>query len=309
MDNKIESENIENENKDFRSGFITIVGRPNVGKSTLLNAIVGEKITAVSPKPNMTRNRILGIKNFPGSQLIFIDTPGIHRARGALNKAMVQIAMDSLSEVDLTLLVIEAKKAFTEADMKIINILPDPTVLVINKIDNIQKPDLFGVMARSQKYADKFVEVVPISATKNDGIDILIETIEKRLPHGPKYFPEDMITDQPERFIVAELIREKVFNLTHEEIPYKTAVLVQEFIELPEENLIRIMAEIYVERKSHKGIVIGKKGEMLKNVGSQARVEIESLLNSKVYLELWVKVKEKWTSRKHLITEYVYGMK
>jgi len=293
--------------EDFRSGFISIVGRPNVGKSTLLNVIVGEKIAAVSEKPNTTRNRVVGIKTLSDAQLIFLDTPGIHKARGELGKAMVQTAMNTIGEADIVLMMIEVDDPFGRGDRFIVDGLPKPALLVINKIDAVKKGRILEIIAESQKFEAKFLEVIPISALKADGIGDLINTIKKYLPEGPRYFPDDMITDQPERFLVAELIREKIFNLTREEIPYKTAVVVEEFQEVPEKNLVRISALIYVERSNHKGIIIGDQGKMLKQIGSLARVDVERILGTKVYLELWVKVKEGWTQRGDLIKEFGYG--
>ncbi|MGH7908518.1 MAG: GTPase Era [Thermodesulfobacteriota bacterium] len=293
--------------ENFRSGFITIIGRPNVGKSTLLNVIVGEKIAAVSEKPSTTRNRILGIKNLPGAQLIFLDTPGMHKAKDELGKVMVRTAISAIGEADIILMMIEVDEPFGKGDCFIIDSLPKPAILVINKIDSVKKSEILDIIAESQKFEGKFLEVIPISALKSDGIDELINTIIKYLPVGPKYFPDDMITDQPERFLAGELIREKIFNLTRDEIPYKTAVVVEEFHEVPEKDLVRISAVIYVERDTHKGIVIGEKGKMLKQVGSLARVEMERILGTKVYLELWVKVKKGWTERTSLIREFGYG--
>jgi GTP-binding protein Era len=293
--------------ENFRSGFISIVGRPNVGKSTLLNVIVGEKIAAVSEKPSTTRNRIVGVKTLPDAQLIFLDTPGIHKAKGELGKAMVQTAMNTFGEADVILMMIEVNDPFGRGDRFIINNLPKPAILVINKIDTVKKSKILEIMAESQKFEGKFLEVVPISALKADGIYDLIDTIKKYLPEGPKYFPDGVITDQPERFLAAELVREKIFNLTREEIPYKTAVVVEEFQDVPEKNLVRISALIYVEKDNHKGILIGEKGKMLRQIGSLARMDIERILGTKVYLELWVKVKEKWTERPDLIREFGYG--
>ena len=293
--------------ENFRSGFITIVGRPNVGKSTLLNVIVGEKLAAVSQKPNTTRNRVVGIRTFSDSQLVFLDTPGIHKARGELGKAMVQAAMNTIGEADVILMMIEVDDPFGKGDRFIISSLPKPALLVINKIDTIKKGKILEIISESQKFGDKFLEVIPISALKADGIDDLINSIKKYLPEGPKYFPDDMITDQPERFLAAELIREKIFNLTHEEIPYKTAVVVEEFEDVPEKKLVRISALVYVERDNHKGIIIGEQGKMLKQIGTLARADIERILGTKVFLELWVKVKERWTQRGELIREFGYG--
>lgn len=295
-----------NEDK-FRSGFITVIGRPNVGKSTLINAVTGQKIAAVSDKPNTTRNRILGIRTLPDAQLVFIDTPGIHKARGKLGKAMVHTAMSAIEEADVILMMIEVKDPFGKGDSFIIGNLPKPSILVINKIDTVRKGEILGVIDESRRFEGKFLEVIPVSAKKADGIDDLLATIVRYLPEGPKYFPEDMITDQPERFLAAEFIREKIFQLTKQEIPYKTAVVIEEFKDVPEKKLVRISAVIYVERSNHKGIIIGKRGEMLKEIGSLARQDIERVLGAKVFLELWVKVSERWTERENLIRDFGYG--
>lgn len=295
-----------NEDK-FRSGFITVIGRPNVGKSTLINAVAGQKIAAVSDKPNTTRNRILGIRTLPDAQLVFIDTPGIHKARGKLGKAMVHTAMSAIEEADVILMMIEVKDSFGKGDSFIIGNLPKPSILVINKIDTVRKGEILGIIDESRRFEGKFLEVIPVSAMKADGIDDLLATIIRYLPEGPKYFPEDMITDQPERFLAAEFIREKIFQLTKQEIPYKTAVVIEEFKDVPEKKLVRISAVIYVERSNHKGIIIGKRGEMLKEIGSLARQDIERVLGAKVFLELWVKVSERWTERENLIRDFGYG--
>ncbi|KAB2834884.1 MAG: GTPase Era [Candidatus Dadabacteria bacterium] len=294
--------------KNFRSGFITVVGRPNVGKSTLINAVTGMKIAAVSDKPNTTRNRILGIRTLPGAQLVFIDTPGIHKARGKLGKAMVHTAMSAVEEADVILMMIEVKDPFGKGDRFIIENLPKPAILVINKIDTVKKGEILRIIDESRKFEGKFLEVIPLSARNADGISELLDTVAGYLPEGPKYFPEDTITDQPERFLAAEFKREKIFQLTREEIPYKSAVVIEEFRDVPEKGLVRISAVIYVERLNHKGIIIGKKGEMLKTIGSLAREDIEKVLGAKVFLELWVKVSEKWTERENLIKDYGYGV-
>lgn len=296
-----------NEEKKFHSGFVSIIGRPNVGKSTLVNALVGEKVAAVSDKPNTTRNRILGIRTTSSAQMIFLDTPGIHKARGKLGKALVQTAVAASEEADVIIMMVEVDNPFGSGDRYIIERLPKPAILLINKIDKIKKKDILTIIEQSQKFGGKFSETLPISAKNSDGVLELIEVIEKHLPEGPKYFPEDMYTDQPERFLAAELIREKIFNLTHKEIPYSTAVTVESFKDLPEKKLVSISAVIYVERKNHKGIIIGKNGEMLKEIGSLARADIERILGTKVFLELWVKVSEKWTERDNLISEFGYG--
>jgi len=296
-----------NSHNPFKSGFITVVGRPNVGKSTLINALVGEKIAAVSEKPNTTRNRILGIRTLADAQLIFLDTPGIHKAKGNLGKAMVHTAMSAVQEADVILMMIEVKESFGRGDTFIIESLPKSAILVINKIDTIKKNEILPILQSSKEFEGKFKEIIPISAVNADGTRELLDTIVKYLPEGPRYFPEDMITDQPERFIAAEFIREKIFTLTQQEIPYQTAVVIEEFEEVPEKNLVNISAVIYVERINHKGILIGKKGAMLKEIGSLARADIERILGTKVYLELWVKVKERWSQRDNLIREFGYG--
>jgi len=291
----------------FKSGFITVIGRPNVGKSTLVNTLVGEKIAAVSDKPNTTRNRILGIRTLPHAQLIFLDTPGIHKAKGPLGKAMVHTAISAVQEADVILIMIEVKDPFGKGDSFIIESLPKPSILVINKIDTIKKNEILHIIQSSRRFENKFSDIIPISAVNSDGTQELLDTIVKYLPEGPKFFPDDMITDQPERFIAAEFIREKIFSLTQQEIPYQTAVAIEEFQEIPEKNLINISAVIYVERQNHKGIIIGKKGAMLKEIGSLARADIERILGTKVFLELWVKVKDKWSHRENLIREFGYG--
>ncbi|HEY7535206.1 MAG TPA: GTPase Era, partial [Thermodesulfobacteriota bacterium] len=222
----------------FRSGFISIIGRPNVGKSSLLNAIVGEKIAAVSEKPSMTRNRILGVKTFTSAQLIFLDTPGIHKAKSKLGKVMVETAINVIGEGDVILMVIEVNDPFGKGDCFIIDSLTKPAILVINKIDTVRRSETLKIIAESQKFQGKFLEVVPISSLKADGIDDLVNTIIGYLSEGPQYFPDYMITDQPERFLAGELIREKIFKLTREEIPYKTAVVVEEFHEIIEKDLV-----------------------------------------------------------------------
>lgn len=298
---------MSSENNTFRSGFISVIGRPNVGKSTLINAVVGQKISAVSEKPNTTRNRILGIRNLPDAQLVFLDTPGIHKARGKLGKAMVHTAMSAVQEADVLLMMIEVKEPFGKGDSFIIESLPKPAILVINKIDKIKKSELLTIIDESRRFEGKFSEVIPISALNADGIDDLLSTIVNYLPEGPRYFPEDMFTDQLERFLAAEFIREKIFQLTRQEIPYKTAVAIEEFKDIPEKKLVRISAVVYVERGNHKGIIIGKNGEMLKEIGQQSREDIERVLGSKVFLEIWVKVSERWTERENLIRDFGYG--
>ena len=280
----------------FRSGFVSLIGRPNVGKSTLLNLLLGQKIAIISPKPQTTRNRILGIKNLPAGQIIFLDTPGIHRSGNLLNQSMVRTALATLQEVDVVCLLIEANSPNHEENDWILENLQKvrkPVFLAINKIDLIPKGNLLPIMERfSQKRP--FEQIIPISAVLGDGVELLVRELLKILPEGPRFFPEDMVTDLPERFLAAELIREKVFHLTREEIPYATAVAIEEFKEREEKNLVVIRATIQVERETQKGILIGEKGRRLKEIGQLAREEMEALLGVRVFLELWVKVEKNW---------------
>ncbi|RNC70086.1 MAG: GTPase Era [Desulfuromonadales bacterium] len=292
----------------FRSGFVSIIGRPNVGKSTLLNRVLGEKIVITSDKPQTTRNRIQGIHNLPGAQIVFIDTPGIHRATSRLNRYMVDVAVSSLREVDLILLLVEAQRAPGEQEREIIGLLAGATVpvfLVMNKIDLVEKSALLERIATYQKLYP-FREIVPVSAETGDGVEMLVELVRGFLPEGPVYFPDDILTDLPERFIVAEIIREKVFRLTRDEVPYATAVEVDSFKEREDGGLVSIAATITVERDSQKGIVIGKKGAMLKRIGMNARTEIERLLDTKVFLELFVRVRKDWSEDAHMLKELGY---
>jgi GTP-binding protein Era len=286
--------------KKFRSGFISIVGRPNVGKSTLLNALLGEKIAIISDKPQTTRNRILGIVNPPGAQLVFMDTPGIHKPMHRMNEFMVRTALATYNEVDVILMLVEATEQPGAGDRYIIETLKNvktPVFLLINKIDLIEKERLLPLM---QEYSSlyPFAEIMPVSALQGD-LKGLLSAIVERLPEGPRYFPEDQLTDQPERFIVSELVREKIFELTKEEIPYSTAVVIEEMKEEP--SLTRITAVIYVERDSQKGILIGKGGAMLKQIGTLARQDAEKLLGTKIFLQLWVKVKKGWREDEHML--------
>lgn len=278
---------------NFKSGFVSIVGRPNVGKSTLLNALLGEKIAIISDKPQTTRNRILGIVNTPGAQIVFMDTPGIHKPIHKMNEYMVQTALRTCRETDVILMLVEATAEPGAGDKFILEALgtvKTPVFLLINKVDLVEKERLLPlIQAYNGLYP--FAEIIPISALKND-LGELIASLLKRLPPGPQYFPDDQLTDQPERFIVSELVREKIFELTKEEIPYSTAVVIEEMKEEP--GLTSIHAVIYVERDSQKGIVIGKGGAMLKKIGTLARQDAESLLGTKIFLKLYVKVQKGW---------------
>ena len=286
----------EGRNPLFKSGFVSLIGRPNSGKSTLLNFILGEKIAITSPKPQTTRNRILGIKNLPSGQMIFLDTPGIHRSKSILNQSMVRTALSTLQEVDSICFLVEADFPDNEENEWILENLKKtakPVFLAINKIDLVSKGSLLPIMERYSRVRP-LEQIIPVSALLGEGVDVLVEELLKVLPEGPRLFPEDMITDLPERFLAAELIREKVFHLTRDEVPYATAAVVEEFKERPDRNLVVIRATIQVERESQKGILIGEKGRMLKEIGRLAREEIEALLGTKVFLELWVKVEKNW---------------
>jgi GTP-binding protein Era len=287
---------------------VSIVGRPNVGKSTLLNRILGEKVVITSDKPQTTRNRIKGIHNTPGSQIVFIDTPGIHRAKSLLNRYMVDEALASLREVDVILFLVEADQPVGSQESLVLEVLGGataPVILVLNKIDLVPKESL---LERIADYARlyPFKEIVPVSALSGDGVGSLVMCVEQYLPEGPVYFPDDILTDLPERFLVAEIIREKVFRLTRDEVPYAVAVEVESFKERPDGSLIAISAAINVERDSQKGIVIGKKGAMLKKIGMEARREIEHLLDAKVFLELFVRVRKEWSENPRLLKELGY---
>ena len=291
----------------FHSGFVAIVGRPNVGKSTLLNAILGEKIVITSDKPQTTRNRIQGIHNVPAGQIVFVDTPGVHRAKSRLNRSLVDTAMEAIQGVDVILFLVEANSSPASEKEMIAELLTGVTVpvfLVINKVDLVDKGRLLQAM-EAYNTLFPFQEIVPVAAQKGDGVEHLVEVVCRYLPVGPAYFPDDILTDLPERFVVAEMIREKVFRLTHDEVPYSVAVQVESFTERPS-GLIAIAASIIVERDSQKGIVIGKRGEMLKRIGTAARLEIERFLAGKVFLELFVKVSRDWSDNPQKLKEFGY---
>jgi GTP-binding protein Era len=295
----------------FKSGFIGIIGRPNVGKSTLLNSIIGEKIAITTHKPQTTRNKIMGIKNLSDGQLIFLDTPGIHKASTPLNQYMVATAMETFRSADILLLIVEASAGVHHDDRMIINSLDNvrlPVILTINKTDLVQKKAVLPVIDEFQQLFS-FVDIIPISALTGDGVSVLIEQIRKLLPEGPSYFPEDMMTDRTERFIAAEIIREKITLLTHQEIPYATAVVVDSFKEDEGKNLIRMQATINVAKDSQKGILIGKKASMLKEIGRRARLDMEKFFAARVYLELFVRVSKDWTHDPRMLREFGYTVK
>lgn len=295
-----------NHNQSYKSGFVSIIGRPNVGKSTFINRVIGQKIAIMSDKPQTTRNKIQGVYTTNQSQTIFIDTPGIHKPKHKLGDFMMKVAQNTLKEVDLVLFMINAEEGYGRGDEFIIERLKQtntPVFLIINKIDQIHPDELLPLIEKYKKLYP-FKEIVPISALQGNNIDTLLQQIEDLLPEGPQYYPEDQVTDHPERFIITELIREKVLHLTREEIPHSIAV-VMDTLERRENNAaIYVGATIIVERNSQKGIVIGKQGSMLKEVGKRARVDIEALLGSKVFLELWVKVQKDWRNKASQLRDY-----
>ncbi len=300
----------DQENKPIRSGMVAIVGPPNAGKSTLMNGLLEQKISIVSPKPQTTRNRILGIMNGPEYQIVLLDTPGLHKAREPLNQEMVRIAVDSLHEVDAVLYMIDVslplpEKLKEEKGQELAGYTEQvrcPVILLLNKVDLLPKEKLLAMI---QSYAELFPfhAVIPLSALTGDGTERLLAELLAVLPLGPRYYPEDIPTDATERFLVAEIIREKVFLLTGQEVPYSTAVLIESFKEDPAKGLITIHAAIVLERESQKGIVIGKGGLKLKSIGTAARKDIEMLLDQKVLLKLWVKVKKNWSRDEQFLRE------
>ena len=293
----------------FRSGFVSIIGRPNAGKSTLLNALVGEKVAIVTHKPQTTRHRIQGFVNVKGGkgrppgQIVFIDTPGVHKPDSPLGSRMMREVNSALEERDLVLLIVDATQPFGKGDQFVLDLLKNvtsPVILLLNKIDAIEKPKLLEIIERYSKLRE-FKEIIPISATKKQGLEELIDVVIKSLPEGPRYFEKDQITDQPERVLVAEMIRERVLIETGQEVPYATAVKIERFEE--GDKLTRIAAAIYCEREGQKGILIGKGGVMLKRIGTSARKQIERLLGTKVFLELFVKVRENWRNSEAALDE------
>ena len=295
----------------FKSGFIGIIGRPNVGKSTLLNSVIGENIAIVTPKPQTTRNRIMGIKNFPDGQLVFLDTPGIHEARTPLNRSMVEAAVGAFGSVDLLLLLVEAPAGAHPDDRRVIRSLESvalPVLLLLNKIDLVKKETLLPLIEQFQ-HLFPFREIIPLSARNGDGVGIVLEEIFKILPEGPRLFPDDIMTDRSERFIAAEIVREKITLLTHQEIPYAVAVVVDTFREMEERNLIRIQATIHVEKDSQKAIVIGRRGAMLKEIGRLARLDMERFFAARIYLELFVRVQKDWSRDAKMLREFGYSGK
>lgn len=288
----------ETKESKTRSGFVAIVGFPNVGKSTLLNRIIGTKVSIVSPKPQTTRFNIKGVLTQDNYQIVFIDTPGIHDAKSLFNKMMVEEALEALEEVDLILWVVDVTHRLPEEErlLDIIKRADKPTILVLNKIDLIKKSELLPMIDYFSKLHD-FKAIIPVSALKSDGIERIIDELVKLLPEGPFYYEPERVTDLPLSLLVAEIIREKIFQLTYQEIPYSTAVKVEQIKEDEEKNLLYIQATIFIERDSQKGIIIGKQGQMLKKIGTLAREELEFLLGKRIYLDLWVKTLKDWREK------------
>ena len=290
----------------MKSGFISIIGRPNVGKSTLLNGILGEKIAIATSKPQTTRNTIRGIYTTGDCQMVFIDTPGIHKPKTKLGNFMTDSALNTFKEVDLVLFLVDDSLSQGPGDKYIVEMLKNintPKFLVINKMDKIN-PEDYEKIYNEYEQTGIFDEIFPVSALEQKNIDILLESIEKFMPEGPQYFPSDMITDHPERFIVSEILREKVLMFLEDEVPHRVAIEIESFQE--EERVTRISAVVYCEKKSHKGIIIGQGGRKLKGIGKSAREEIEALLGNKVFLQLWVKVKENWRNSDFALSNFGY---
>ena len=296
-----------NSEKGFKSGFVAVVGRPNVGKSTLINALIDDKIVIVSDKAQTTRNRIVCVYTDEKKQIVFMDTPGIHKPKHKLGEFMVDQAVDSLREVEAVLFVVAANEKRGPGDNFVIEQLRKvnvPVFLIVNKIDTMEKQDLLEAIV-SYENSYPFEAVVPISAKEKDNIEEVVNLLEKHLPEGPKYFPDDMITDQPERLIISDIVREKILLQTQDEIPHAIAVDVDE-MKTREDGTTYVRATIYVERDSQKGIIIGKQGAMLKTIGRQARGDVERLLATKVFLDLWVKVKKDWRNKSGMLSELGY---
>ena len=295
----------------FKSGFVSIVGRPNVGKSTLMNNVVGEKIAIMSDKPQTTRNTIQAVYTDEEAQVVFLDTPGIHKPKNKLGEFMVKSATDAFKNVDLVLFVVDESKKIGPGDRKIIDDLKNintPVVLVLNKIDQLNEDELFDLM-KMYNAEGVFEQIVPISALKGRNINELLKVIKSHLEEGPQYFPDYMITDQPERVLVSELIREKVLHYIHDEVPHGVAVEIERMKSRKDKEIVDISAVIYCERDSHKGIIIGKNGRKLKGIGKSARADIELLLGSQANLQLWVKVKENWRNLQNYVSNFGYTEK
>ncbi len=290
--------------KSFKSGFVAIVGRPNVGKSTLMNQVIGQKIAIMSDKPQTTRNKIHGVYTTEDTQIVFLDTPGVHKRQSKLGDFMNQTALNTLNEVEAALFLVDAAEGLGGGDRFIIEHLKKvktPVFLVINKIDQVKPEELLPIIDKYRSLHE-FAEIVPISAKLGNNVNTLLEQLAKYLPQGPQYYPDDQVTDHPEQFVCAELIREKILQMTREEIPHSIAVTIEDMY-TQENGLVNISAVIYVERDSQKGIIIGKQGALLKEVGKRARTDIQNLLGSKTFLELWVKVKKDWRNQDRVLKD------
>lgn len=288
----------------FKSGFVAIVGRPNVGKSTLMNHVIGQKIAIMSDKPQTTRNKIHGVYTSETMQVVFLDTPGIHKRQSKLGDFMNNTALNTLGEVEAVLFLVDAAEGLGGGDRFIIERLKDvrtPVILVLNKIDRVEPEQLLPLIEEYSKL-HAFSEIVPISAKLGNNVGTLLEQIGKYLPEGPQYYPEDQVTDHPEQFVCAELIREKILHLTREEVPHSIAVTIED-MRVQENGVVYISAVIFVERDSQKGIIIGKQGALLKEIGKLARQDIENLLGSRIFLELWVKVKKDWRNQERILKD------
>src|SRR5436190_9417756 len=289
----------------MKSGFVSFLGRPNAGKSTLLNRIVGHKLAIVSDKPQTTRTRIVGVKNYPDGQVVFVDTPGVHKPTHRMNVRMVDVALDAMREVDVLCLVVDVSVKPGPGDRFLLTLLKDvktPTILALNKVDLVAKPKLLPIMDHYQR-AHPFVEIVPISATDGTNVDVLEKLFLQYLPEGEPLYPADYVTDQPERFFVSEIVREQVLQMTHDELPFSTAVIVDRLEEAGADGIRNIYCTILVERESQKPIVVGKGGAMIKNIGTAARHELERYFSARVYLDLHVKVKSEWRDDERMLDE------
>ena len=289
--------------ENFKAGTVSIIGKPNTGKSTLINTITGRKISAVSDKPNTTRNKILGVLNSKDSQMLFLDTPGLQKSNKFLNRIMVQSSMQAISEADVILVMIDGTKKFSEDDLNLFDKIKDKNPIVaINKIDLIKKSRILGLIENLSSKYDFVENFIPISALNNEGTNLLLDKLKENLPFNEKILPDDTLTDQPEKFYLSEIIREKIFTNLYQEVPYRIAVVVEEVIE--KKKIVVIQAYIVAESSHHKQIIIGKKGQMIKKVGEESRVDIQEFLNCKVFLDLRVKVDSQWLKIKDKAFNY-----
>lgn len=289
----------------MKTGFVSFLGRPNAGKSTLLNRIIGQKLAIVSDKPQTTRTRVVGVKNYPEGQIVFVDTPGVHRPTHRMNKRMVDVALEAMRDVDVLALVVDVSVKLGKGDRFMLDLLEDvkqPVILVLNKVDAVSKPKLLPILDHYRQ-AHAFAEMVPVSALDGTNVDVLERLFLQHLPEGEPMYPPDYLTDQTERFFVAEIVREQVLQLTHDELPFSTAVVIDKFDESDEDGIVKLYCTILVDRESQKPIVIGRGGTMIKQIGTAARAGIETFLDRRVYLDLHVKVKSEWRDDERLLDE------